>query len=77
MSPYTKQRTPSGVLFVLVAAFGGGGGFEHPLQSGFRREWGNPVQTIENCLRRASNTEREPKKRAGERRAATIEAEGR
>ena len=42
-----------------------------------RREWGSPVQTIEKCLRRASNAEREPKKRAGERRAATIEAEGR
>lgn len=64
-------------FFVLVAAFGGGGGFEPPSQPGSRREWGSPVQTIENCLRRASNAERELKKRASERRAATIEAEGR
>ena len=52
------------------------GGFEPPLPTGSRREWGSPTQTIKNCLCRASNAEREPKKRAGERRAATIEAEG-
>ena len=34
------------------------------------------MQTVSNCLHGASNAEREPKKRAGECRAVTIEAEG-